>query len=617
VTTVAAASLSITEEWEGVKLSDGHTRAARQAAFSPDGRRLVTVGEDAKVIVWDFEKRQRLATFTDHTDWIVTVAFSPDGKWVATGSWDHTVIVWDANKLEKARTLTQHQGPVIAVAFSPDGQLLASISMQPPNNKKASPVNQIVLWSVERGQKLWEIQGVSNADFGYLFFSSDGRWLSLDDGQHWDAKTGQQASDDVVGWSGGRRAISRDGRRQASMGSVGGVGITDLIRRKTFDFSPQQAHQDSGRAAAFSPDGRLLATGADDIILWDAETPKIITHLEYNAIVWHLSFSPDGRWLVSSHGDGSILVWDAVEGRRVADFNGHSGGVRGVAFSPDGKQIASASEDGSVIIWDADVSRKEAVLVGDGLRANAVAFSQDGTEAAQCENGLNISLWDLRRQQPRITFGTKYGGSFCIAISPDGRWLASTQAVYDSADGHPVVEFDRVVPESWQMYGVAFSPDGRWLACVTPLRFIHLFDTEDWQLRNRIEVSDSQFICVSFAPDNKHLVTGDDEGTVRLWEIEPLRQVAVLGRHTSRIKSVSFSPDGREVASAGDDQTIRLWDIGRRRLITTIGTHTSPVLSVAFSPDGRRLVSGGHDHSVRIYTRHRTLWGYRFRRDRR
>ncbi len=611
VTTVAAAALSMSEEWEGVKLSDGHTRAARQAAFSPDGKRLVTVGEDATVIVWDFEKRQRLATFTDHTAWVVTVAFSPDGEWFATGSWDHTVIVWEANRLEKARTLTQHQGPVIAVAFSPNGQLLASVSTPPPDNREVSSVNQIALWSVERGEKLQEIQGTSHEDFGTLFFSRDGRWLSFESGEHWDVNTGQKVSDEVVGWSGRRKAISRDGTRQVAMGGSGGVGITDLIRRKTVEFSPRQAHQDSGRAAAFSPDGRLLATGADDIILWDADTPKIITHLEYDAIVWHLAFSPNGRWLVSSHGDGSILVWDAAEGRRVAAFNGHSGAVRGVAFSPSGKQIASASEDGSVIIWDADGSRKEAVLVGDGLRANAVAFSQDGAQAAQCENGHSIFLWDLKQQQPRITVRTKYGSSYCIAISPDGRWLASTQGVYDSADGHQVVEFGRVVPQSWQMYGVAFSPDGRWLACVTPLRFIHLFDTENWQLRSSVEVSDAQFICVSFAGDNKHLVTGDDEGTVRLWEIEPLRQVAVLGRHTSRIKSVAFSPDGREVASAGDDQTIRLWDVGRRRLIKNIGTHTSPVLSVAFSPDGKRLVSGEHDHSVRLWTRHRTLWGRR------
>ena len=99
---------------------------------------------------------------------------------------------------------------------------------------------------------------------------------------------------------------------------------------------------------------------------------------------------------------------------------------------------------------------------------------------------------------------------------------------------------------------------------------------------------------------------------MRLWQVSPLRHVAVIGQHAARIKSVAFSPDGSEVASASDDQTVALWDVARRRLITRIGTHSAPVLSVAFEPDGKRLACGGHDGSVHLYTRHRSLWGYRF-----
>src|SRR5262249_11555666 len=101
VTTIAAAALSVSEKWEEARLSDGHTAAARRVAFSPDGRLLVSCGEDNKVIVWDFARRERLITFTDHTDRVTALAFSPDGKWFATGSDDRTVIVWDATRLEK------------------------------------------------------------------------------------------------------------------------------------------------------------------------------------------------------------------------------------------------------------------------------------------------------------------------------------------------------------------------------------------------------------------------------------------------------------------------------------------------------------------------------------
>jgi predicted Ser/Thr protein kinase len=75
-----AAWLSINETWAEHVMRDGHTAAVRRAAFSPDGRLLVSVGEDNRVIVWDFARRERLKTFNDHTDWIPSITFSPDGK---------------------------------------------------------------------------------------------------------------------------------------------------------------------------------------------------------------------------------------------------------------------------------------------------------------------------------------------------------------------------------------------------------------------------------------------------------------------------------------------------------------------------------------------------------
>ena len=136
-----------------------------------------------------------------------------------------------------------------------------------------------------------------------------------------------------------------------------------------------------------------------------------------------------------------------------------------------------------------------------------------------------------------------------------------------------------------------------------------LWDTATWRV---VDIAPANLISVSFSPDGQWLATGEDQGIVRLWSARPLGQVAELGRHTARVKSVAFSPDGREVVSASDDKTICLWDAGGRKLVTRIGTHTSPVLSVAFSPDGKQLVSGERDHSVRLYTRHSSLWGFRW-----
>jgi WD40 repeat protein/serine/threonine protein kinase len=600
VTTLGAAALSRSEEWDAQRLSDGHTAAVRQAAFSPDGRWLVSAGEDAKVIVWDFAARMPVATLTDHTKTVTSVDFSPDGKWFATGSEDHTVIVWDAARREKVAVLFGPPAMVIAVAFSPDGRLLASAAHESMDNR-----GQIILWEVGSWKKVREITAAVNP-YGRLMFSRDSVSLISNYPEEFNVVTGQHIKPDFdagLNWF----ALSPDAAHIVMMGGGGAVRMRDLIHHRTATY--EDAHQDSGRAAAFSPDGRFVATGADDIVLWDAKTLTNIGRLEYPSIVWNVAFSPDSKWLISTHGDGAILIWDVEARKRIANLNEHSEPVRGVAFSPDGKLIASAGEDRAVIIWNAESGRKEAVLLGPPSRLTAVAFASDGKHIAAAEFNHALNLWD--RSQPRKQLTINIGSaSYCVAISPDGRSIATTDGVYSSTDNHQLVDFEKEITGR-QVYGVAFSSDGRWLACVSPFRLIALFDTGNWKLRDKVEGSDTRLVTVSFSRDNKHLVTGDDDGRVRLWEIEPLREIALLGRHTSRVKSVAFSPDGSEVASAGDDRQINLWDVSRRRLITSIGTHTAPVLSVAFSPDGKKLVAGGHDNSVRIFTRRRTLWGYR------
>jgi WD40 repeat protein/serine/threonine protein kinase len=618
VTMVAAALMSVREEFTEKLMSDGHTAAVRRAAFSPDGRLLVSVGEDKQVIVWDFARRERLRTFKDHTDWIASVAFSPDGNWFATASYDKTVIVWDATRLEKAAVLRDHREKVCAVAFSPDARLLASSGHQSESQDDGT-----VLWQVGSWEKVGVIPCGAD-DANNLLFSPDSRRLIFhkDDRRNtWDLRTGQPLANEFdPAWYGNCAVFSPDGKRLVSVNAAGEVIFVDWQRRSIFQRYP--AHQDNGRAAAWSPDGQLVATGAENVILWDGATMRKIAPLEHSSVVWGLAFSPDGRWLISTHGDGAVLVWDILERRRAANFNEHSDSVRAVAFAHDGRRIASASEDRSVIVWDATTGRKETTLAGHTTRVTGVAFAPGGDWLASLDREGKVIVWDLAQRQPRLKFtdpweGTGYGGAECLAVSPDGRWVVVSHGVYESATGRQVVGFQGHHAGGWRIaasniYGAAFSVDGRWMVLAEAHGKLLLWDTVTWRIADQADIAPSQLISVSFSPDGQWLATGEDQGAVRLWSARPLRQVAEVGRHAARVKSVAFSPDGKEVVSASDDKAICLWDVGRRKLITRIGTHTSPVLSVAFSPEGKQIISGEHDHSVRLYTRHRALWGWRW-----
>jgi WD40 repeat protein len=269
-----------------------------------------------------------------------------------------------------------------------------------------------------------------------------------------------------------------------------------------------------------------------------------------------------------------------------------------------------------VIIWNQADGRKEMVLEGHQRRVMAVAFAPDGASVASCDMDGEVIVWDLAQRRARLKFPSpeirEDRASYSLAISPDGKWLATSFGVYDLAREQMVVDFTPgEATLYWQIYGADFSPDGRRLACVTTQGQALLWDVARWQLIAEHQLPQANLVSVRFSPDGRWLVTGEDQGMVRLWQTAPLRASSVIGRHTARVRSVAFSPDGHEVASAGEDQTVALWNVHRRALITNIGASASPVYVIAFSPDGKQLVAGEHDKAVRVYARRRALWGWR------
>jgi WD40 repeat protein len=143
-----------------------------------------------------------------------------------------------------------------------------------------------------------------------------------------------------------------------------------------------------GVRAAFSPDGRLAATGSEDIYrakVWDVATGRLVSTLTISGMTTHVSFSPNGKWLLTASSDGSVRVWDPITARTAIDLREHAGSVTAAGFGPDSKTLMSAGEDGLVLISRCDVCGSL-----DDLLTLAARLSTRSLTAAEREEYLGV-----------------------------------------------------------------------------------------------------------------------------------------------------------------------------------------------------------------------------------
>ncbi len=487
-------------------------------AYSPDGRTLVSVGDERAICLWDTADNTLRQQRHGHAGKVEAVAFHPDGELFATGGEDGRICLWDLHNRAPLHTLDGHTDFVLSLAFASDGELLASCG--------ADQVARI--WSVTSGALRRVITGHRG-------------WVNA-----------------VAFGANGHTVITGGYDQSVRIWNPGSGRLEHFLK----------GHLRWVDYVTFSGDRGLLASCSLDgpVRLWDARSGALLHSLRGpEAATRILAFSRCGTLLATAGDDYRIRIWHTQSGELLCTLRGHSGSVRNVFFDRDVCTLVSAGHDGTLRIWDIKTGQTTRVVANvNATNRLAIVYEPRRGLLAYATQEHTVAVEELATGRVEAFFATGEMSPSIVAFDRSGRWLAcgtneGAILLYDLADratpGIPV----HVVPASGApVWRLLFSPDSATLGWIRTDQVIQLLDLHNKSVSCNLLTYFGAF-CLGFSHDGAHVISDGPENTVQVRSTTTGELLRTLHGHAGGITCIAVSDDDT-IASSSNDGSIRLWD---------------------------------------------------------
>ena len=548
-----------------------------------------------------------------------SAAISPNGRLVAVAT-SLAVELRDAAKLNTVVRTLEAGVAFQSVAFSPDGQLIAG----------GGKYGDVMLWQTADGKFVRKFEQRAQGEVRQLVFSPDGKLLTAQVSDFggvmivWDVATGKvkSQSDPLFFF---RWVVSPDGQKLAA--TVDPDDQITIFSLKVEPLDSPSVGTENTYVMAFSPDGRLLASSAEDgkVKLWFVNGDGRLREFGEISTIVSLSFSPDSRLLAAVSIINEVAVWDTRSGRQLLYVQGRGGTSQvkvSLSFSGDNKLLLANPATG-LRLWQVPGGRQLGSLALSQINIpSRVAFGRDGetvvsgfppnqAQVQRVADGRSVA----RLSNNACCYSTLFLNgiyplsSVPVALGPQQRLLAlssSDNGNFESDEDASLItiqDIRRQTRASFKLqdriFSLAFSPDEQLLAAGG--KQVYLVNTRDRRIVQTLEHAKDSVSSLAFSSDGQLLAAASLDGVIRLWQVANGRLVRELPKQEKAILAIAFSPDNALLATAGADQTVRLWQVADGKLAQTLKGHESIVGALAFSADGTILASGALDGAINLW----------------